>query len=82
MQKWIATKIRDAGIDLELEADYSGRGMYGEQTYSLTGTMQELLVAAAYVAIDLADAGPKRDEYIDALRRLRTDSMGRETVFY
>ena len=68
--------------DLEIRDDYSGRGMYGEETHGLVGDMDsfvEGLIETTIMAVEDED-----DELLDKLRRfrLRTDSMGLEMIFY
>ena len=61
---------------------YSGRGMYGKECLAFTADGEEFAVAADLMEAAL-DAG---EDFIApvlaAMRGIRTDSLGRGTVFY
>ncbi len=97
MHDLIARRIvevaEDAGIELRLQEDYSGRAMYGETTYgvvgSLSGFMQAVVMATESVvddennmALDAGGAPISTDKLVRAMSSIRTDSMGRSTIFY
>ena len=70
--------IEAAGYDAR---SYSGRGMCGKQCLAFDTDDSQLEVVANLfdaVALGTDDA----DDLIDLLRKTRTDSMGRGTVFY
>jgi len=68
---------------------YSGRGMYGKQTWSVTSdSSSEMLGAVAYAGAELARAEVDGevefdvDDFVEEVTLLTTDSMGRGTVWY
>jgi len=81
MKPWIAKRLRAASHQLELEDDYSGRGMMGSTTSAVVGPIGAFVFAVAQVAWDL-EYESEQGEFNADLLALRTDSMGRETVFY
>ena len=81
MKPWVAKAICDATSSLNCMDDYSGRGMYGAETSAVTGELRDFVYAVGYAARELADED-LADEFLDAVRSVRTDSMGREAVFY
>ena len=81
MKPWIAKRISQFSHQLELEEDYSGRGMFGAETAAVVGPLGPFVFAVANAALDL-DTESEQGEFNAALLELRTDSMGRETVFY
>jgi len=84
MMKWVATAIRDAGRvcgrEIELEEDYRGRGM-STDTFAVVGTFSAFSQCVAYAAREIAD-DDLAEGFLADMRDLRTDSMGREVVFY
>lgn len=81
MKPWIAKRISEASHNLELEDDYSGRGMFGDETSAVVGPLASFAFAVAQVAWGLENES-EQAEFNAALLELRTDSMGREVVFY
>lgn len=81
MKTWVAHAIATSDYSLDEESDYSGRGMFGQETSAVVGSLPAFVAAAASAARDLASAA-LAEEFLDALKSVRTDSMGRETVFY
>jgi hypothetical protein len=81
MTPWIAKRLKAASHQLELEDDYSGRGMMGSETSAVVGPLGAFAFAVAQVALGLENES-EQGEFNVALLSLRTDSMGRETVFY
>jgi hypothetical protein len=81
MQPWIAKRLSEASHQLELEDDYSGRGMMGSGTSAVVGPLGSFVFAVAQVALGL-EYESEQGEFNVALLSLRTDSMGKETVFY
>lgn len=65
----------EIGVEVELREDYSGRGMYGENTTAIVmDDPMELLL----VCLHIGATHPELVEEIgEDLRRIRTDSMGR-----
>ena len=86
----ITTSADMLGIDVEVSSDYSGRGMYGATTYSVTlPSLTDLPAICAHaVAIQMREADDPQSgwddvkEFIADLRNLRTDNMGRRYVAY
>ena len=96
MEKSIAKHIIAAaeviGLELDLREDYSGRGMYGNETVAIVGGDREFRQAICYAAGTI-DSQPKNeedpedvfdlDQFCEEVAGLRTDSMGRyNTVWY
>lgn len=81
MTPWVAKRISQFSHQLELEDDYSGRGMMGAETSAVVGPLSAFVFAVAQAALDL-EYESEQGEFNAALLALRTDSMGREVVFY
>ena len=81
MKQWIAERIGKYSHQLEVESDYSGRGMYGDVTAAVVGPLGAFAFAVAQVPLEL-EYESEQGEFNAALLSLRTDSMGRESVFY
>ncbi len=81
MQPWIAKRLSAASHQLALEDGYSGRGMLGAETSAVVGPIGAFAFAVAQVAFGV-EYESEQGEFNAALLALRTDSMGRETVFY
>lgn len=81
MEQWIAKRLCEASHKLELEDDYSGRGMMGAETAAVVGPVPSFAFAVAQVALGLENES-EQAKFNAALLALRTDSMGREVVFY
>lgn len=81
MTPWVAKRISQFSHQLELEDDYSGRGMMGAETSAVVGPLGAFVFAVAQAALDL-EYESEQSEFNAALLALRTDSMGREVVFY
>jgi len=73
----IALWVTDQGVEAEPRYDYSGRGMYGKTCigFTMPGDGALLLGMALMAVLD-------EDEATEMARMLRTDSMGRDTIFY
>lgn len=72
------------GLDVELYEKYSGRGMYGEETSGVVGSLGDIICAIAYAANQMGyDRGYLGEEYNDDesflewTKHIRFDSMGR-----
>lgn len=61
---------------------YSGRAMYGKLCLATTeaGVLSKLVEACLYQGSDLSDS--EKDEIVSAMRQVRTDSLGHDTVTY
>ena len=89
MHPSVAQKIveagAEAGLDLSLRENYSGRGMFGRTTCGVVGDLGEILqaiVAAAYEAgAEDANSGGDSD-FVRRCGRLSWDSMGRDAIVY
>jgi hypothetical protein len=84
MQLNHAQLIRQASetIDSEIEiyADYSGRGMMGNSTAGVTGDKSSIIAAMVYAAFEIGRSGGDVDEFMVDIHRLRWDNMGRSDV--
>lgn len=78
------------GLSLVYLENYSGRGMYGNDTHAVIGNHSEFLQACCYAAatIEQTEDVPVEeafdlDGFLDEVGSFRTDSMGRsDTVWY
>lgn len=85
MKKEVAEAIAEVAPDLELRDDYSGRGMYGKNTYAICCDDITDLVGAAIEAVIDAMSDDRTDDAWEiqrAFERIRSDSMGLGQVFY
>jgi hypothetical protein len=72
--------VEDAGLEERaLTTGYSGRGMYGKTCFAVTGDVQDF--GKFLLAVADHDNGG-HDTAQDLANAVRTDSMGRQTVFY
>ena len=72
-------------IDIEVMSEYSGRGMYGEQTSGVVvDSMAEFLSAlGTYLSnADCQDEAETIREIGEAIRDLNVDSMGMSIILY
>jgi hypothetical protein len=85
MQKKTAVALRNAaeelGVDIEVDKDYSGRGMFGDTTYAVT------VSGVASLATLIAVAGrsmnsASHEDFVEDMQNLRSDNMGRDLVYY
>ena len=85
MQKKTAVALRNAaeelGVDIEVDNDYSGRGMFGDTTYAVT------VSGVASLATLIAVAGrsmnsASHEDFVEDMQNLRSDNMGRDLVYY
>jgi hypothetical protein len=95
MEKSIAKHIIAAsetiGLGLELREDYSGRSMYGSETFAIVGDEREFRQAICYAAATIEDAegtaeDPEDvfdlDQFCEEMASLRTDNMGRSSLVW
>lgn len=74
--------------ELDLYENYSGRGMYGESTAGVVcDDFAAFATALAAMLQTIADDEPGLcdrfiEPIVDEMRKLRHDSMGRQTIFY
>ena len=68
------------GADASVYTGYSGRGMFGDITEGIVADCSGALVGWA-VTTAAREMGLEDDEVIRMLPK-RTDSMGRDTIFY
>lgn len=67
--------------ELTLHENYSGRGMYGNTTAGVSGSISDLFTAIASVMRD--GSHEEREVVAEGIRGgTRTDSMGLGTIFY
>lgn len=78
-----AELLADAVLGAEVRYDYSGRGMYGQETASVTfDDHRDVYSAVAIVAAKLADDPVAVRDFIKAVGRFRYDSLGRDIIVY
>lgn len=97
MHDLIARRIvevaEESGLDLRLQEDYSGRAMYGETTYGVVGSLRDFMQAIVMteesivedehdMALDASGAPITTQQLVRAMSSIKTDSMGRSTIFY
>lgn len=99
MKQIVAEKILEAaeviGLDLTLDTGYSGRGMYGKTTSSITGDQNDFMQALAYAAATVkeeendpttydeeGDPVITLDEFIEEIASMRSDNMGRSNLVW
>jgi hypothetical protein len=81
----------DENINATLRKDYSGRGMYGKTTHAVE--LPRLDQLAAIAAVAAAEMVREQDgkivppeytlrDFVDDLRRLRSDNMGLDYIVY
>jgi hypothetical protein len=81
MNSKAAQLIVDQAYELEVYEDYSGRGMYGEKTAGVTGSLNDFFIAVG----EIMQSSGEEDRLIvgEALRDgISTDSMGMDTIIY
>ena len=84
------TKLTDAQRDAiedaveaaqgEMVTDYSGRGMHGEHCIGFTGNDRTL--AKFFFAVGRSEVLADNDNGLRLASRLKSDSMGRSTIYY
>lgn len=73
--------LENTGGDFEMR-EYSGRGMYGDKCLGLVGSIGRIVGDIVEACLS-EDIPTESREYIaDAVRGMRTDSMGRDSVVY
>lgn len=79
-----AELLASMDADIEVRTDYSGRGMCGETTTAVTfPELFYLFRAIAEAAGQLGSQDAKEaSRFATAMGKLRTDSMGRDTIAY
>lgn len=97
MHDLIARRIveiaEESGLDLRLQEDYSGRAMYGETTHGVVGSLRDFMQAIVMteesiaedeydMALDASGAPITTQQLVCAMSSIKTDSMGRSTIFY
>lgn len=74
-----------AGIDVRFSDTYSGRGQMGARTNSMDGSIGEMIAVIALAAGDLRnleDSDSEFEEFVEEMRGLSMDQMGRDVVLY
>lgn len=76
-------------LDVDVRANYSGRGMYGRKCVGITGGSSDLNSVLAEVAYNLApltsegyDGNQRLREDLETLFNYSQDSMGLDRIFY
>ena len=79
---FIANIMENAGKNVEVRDDYSGRGMFGKTTCGVV-VDSELLVISALLAYakELSEDGPYIGE-MPEFDTLRHDNMGKQMIIY
>ena len=80
MKKEVAELLEYNNYDIEVRDDYSGRGMYGQETYGVVCSQDDYNQAVAEVM--RSGTEQERELLADALLNMRTDSMGMDMIFY
>ena len=76
--KFLETVAEENGLDAEVRDDYSGRGMYGDETHAIvTDDPMGLLCHAVNFVKEYANDVVEGELIIPELNGFRTDSMGR-----
>ena len=78
--KLIVESAEENNVDLTLYEDYSGRGMFGKETAGIVGSDTTIMLAVAIAARNLLN--PEFDQLIQEIKNIRTDSLGRDTIYY
>lgn len=88
--KLLKAAANHAGIDLEINEDYSGRGMYGRTTTAIEVESSNDIFAILAVFVDesfdidhesnLVEAD--RYEAMEDIASIKSDSLGRQVIFY
>jgi hypothetical protein len=75
----IVNAARDAGLDESaIKADYSGRGMMGQECFGITCDASQLLTFVAYYVRNYCEG----DEIPGWLAQVQSDNMGYDTIWY
>jgi hypothetical protein len=78
----------EAGLDIRISLNYSGRGMMGKTTAGVeTESAADFLGAALRAvrdaaAADVTEGTETADDMIEAFERVRSDVMGRGYIYY
>lgn len=74
----------ELGIDIDVDKKYSGRGMYGDTTYAVTvNGIASLAAIIAVASRNFDDVGKFTiEDFVEDMQNLRSDSMGRDYVYY
>ena len=83
--KAIVEAANDECVNASVYENYSGRGMYGETTTGVTLEDDGILpVLTARVALRLSSQNHNLDvdEFIEEIRSLRSDNLGRDVIIY
>jgi len=75
----IVTAAEALGLNITAYPDYSGRGMYGDKTCGVViKNVGDLLVAVCEAVRNHDDP----DDFVEDIRCVKTDSMGRDMIVY
>jgi len=93
MTKELASFLRNAAehcdVDVEIRDDYSGRGMYGQETHAIvTDSIPELMINTIQYIKESLESKSHAEQInfmvkipdVSDIRRLRTDNMGRDSI--
>lgn len=82
--KEIAEAATDIGLNVTHRDGYSGRGMYGEETDGVVGSIGDIIQAIASAAYQYGQAKSESEgeEFLVAMGNLKFDSMGRGQIVY
>ena len=72
----------EAGWDVDFRDEYAGRCMGGATTGAVVTDVGEFAALVGLAAANLASRGESAEDLVEDVRGVRTDQMGRSTVFY
>ena len=91
MAEFLKEASENAGNECDIREDYSGRGMYGRETYAIVVNSETHLISdlVQYMAESVCDTNEGEEnqgwcggQIPDSDGGLRVDSMGRDVVIY
>ena len=66
--------------ELTIFEGYSGRGMYGEQTWGVSGSHRGFIRAGFIASRDFDEE--EAEDFMEEISSIRTDSLGLDIIFY
>jgi hemerythrin-like domain-containing protein len=84
MNKNVAEYLKDFNPEIRLHEEYSGRGMFGQSTYAVSGDWGEIMdTFAGSIEEIYNDNDDEMLKWIlESLSRLRFDNLGLRYIFY
>lgn len=80
--KMIVNAAEMIPLDVTLREDYSGRGMSGDKTCGVVGSMGDLFLAVATAAHEVGLDGEDGEDFLVAVGQFTFDNMGRNLIAY